>query len=60
MNGAQVKRTRFRRKLFDLDVGNAGEGLDRERLLPKPFQVFEEITRALGRRLFRLVLQPVP
>ena len=27
VNGAQVKRTRFRGKLFDLDLGNAGEGL---------------------------------
>lgn len=60
VNRTQIERPRFGGKLFDLDIGNIGENLGGNGLLSKPFHVFEEITRVLGRRLFRLVLQPIP
>ena len=52
----QIERPRFGGKLFDLDIGNIGENLGRDGLLTKPFQVFEEVTRVLSGRLFRLIL----
>lgn len=53
----RIERPRFDGELFDLDIR---ENLGRDGLFAKPFQMFEEITRVLGGRLFRLLLQPVP